>query len=276
MNDYVKLAADQILQHPNLPSNSSYGWIGPKGGVINKLSQICYASLKYDQLNNLEVFYAWYKTQPEHVVTGQRFFNWITSDRSPWFSVFKKREFRGVSGFIFDKDHMDIPADIFVNALIAARGPWEWPNDIENWRYLVDNGCEESIAYYMCGFMESADVSKPDASFELTPRIPSHWPLNLPGTKDQFENFISKKPKPKQDDISRSFDYQPCNEIWGHNYDYYAQNDKGSLVKFWKDKYPECFKEAKVVPGQWRKPEGSTTVNNVILMCEKEAGRLNV
>ena len=276
MNDYVNLAVAQILEHPNLESNSSYGWIGPKGGVTNKLSQICYASLKYDSPNNLEVFYAWYKTQPEHVVTGKRFFNWITSNMSPWVSVFDKREFRGVPGFIFHKDHMDIPADIFVNALIAARGPWEWPNDIENWKFLVDNGVQESIAYYVCGFMESADVSKPDASFELTPRIPSHWPLNLPGTKDQFENFVKAGPKPKQDDITRSFDYKPCNEIWGMPYDYYAPVVKGNLMKFWKDQYPVYFKEAKAVPGQWRKSEGSTTVNNVISMCKKEAKRLNV
>jgi hypothetical protein len=95
----------------------------------------------------------------------------LLSDISPWsalhpYIVTKDPEVINTSGFIFD-DVSNIPRKLFYNFLMAARFPWELPQQFSTWLMLKDVMDPRQAAYISNCFVLTSEAKSIDGPWEI-------------------------------------------------------------------------------------------------------------
>jgi hypothetical protein len=123
-----------------------------------------------------------------------RFWDWVTSDRSPWRLLVKdielvRRDNDLPVGFIFsDKVVKELPFDFLKNFCILMRICTEKYSQLVIWDKLVNSGIEESDAFYLCGSLLNNTHGYSLNTFNLQG---AHWPLtDFIGSYDKKEKFL--------------------------------------------------------------------------------------
>lgn len=165
----------------------------------------CYShiwSLEPKDFEHLAVGYYCKKDDP----IGIKYLNWVTSEKkSPWRSLIKdsvemiedKTSFHGF--FVGRKTLNECTSwRYLVSFLIATRAFNEFPEHIQAWGEMVDEGIPEERAFIYC-----RNVSLYDSKFRLS-LVPNtnHWPI----CQDvDFERFRDSKPDLNSDKTNWMF-----------------------------------------------------------------------
>lgn len=204
-------------------NNAIYGGVTPDGGT-QYWQWGCHAKMRSLPIKTSVVWSAW-MPQESQKIASDNFFDWITSDNSPWKLAFdlgmsfseKKffnRDFWKTGGFIFDK--LDkIPSNLLQNFLIASRIPKEHPHVCAIWNKLVVGGLTPEMALVMASnFPHYEDSGRRIAYYNDIGDYPLYA---VRGYEPYIKNFCTHKfwEEKFNPPYSMSHSYTPVNVIWG-------------------------------------------------------------
>lgn len=206
--------------------NAVYGGVTP-GGDTQLWQWGCHAKMRSLPETTSVAWSAWMPYGGDYNEGNEatnNFFDWITSDNSPWKLAFdlgmsfseKKffnRKFWKASGFVFDRLD-NIPSNLLQNFLIATRIPKEHSQVCTAWNTFYKGGLTPEMALVMAS---NFPYSKGDGRSAYMSDL-GDYPLTAVTCKDTYvknfcnHEFWKDKFNPP---YSKSHLYIPVNVIWG-------------------------------------------------------------
>jgi hypothetical protein len=214
--------------------NCSHGYI-TKDGSTKSFHHPCHAHIR--QIDAPRVYWNRYCKRPSSQVSERvtrSFFDWITSEDSPWktfrgkatshtpHELEKEATGQEVKNWIYENgwvwSDLEHPVNFQHSFLVASRMAAEWPKYLERWdKWVAALGSEKyrGMAFvFLTLFVQQQH--QPD-KYVISYANKYDWPIDT-GTcgEDYIRNFIHGTPVgPWNDTFSRSSNYTPVNSIWG-------------------------------------------------------------
>lgn len=197
--------------------NAIYGGINPDNGATKYYEWGCHAQMRNMPQGSKLIWSAW--MPGDTGAASDAFFDWITSDESPWAEALKMgmsfsekkyfdRKFWKANGFIFDR--LDkIPSNVLQNFLIASRIPKEHPTIAREWYHHVRGGLTSEMALVMASNFQGNNVRASDNG---------DYPLYAVTGYDKYiRNFCAHKMDKSVFNAPyfETHTYTPVNRIWG-------------------------------------------------------------
>lgn len=222
--DYLKQGQDILSNQRHggggLGGPTSWGCLYKDGSSDIRKNVPCIAQVNSSynkfRVNNKAAFFIWH--QATDTEKNQAYLRYIVSDESPWRDIIRRQPKQG-DDFVFRNGFvltdMNIPANFFVNFLVAFRLSYEKPHCIDFWWDLVKAGVRLGSALMMTSTCQSYKNNKlifvPDTG---------HNAFSIPnadlGVCDRVDGGRPAKGHMSRWNFNEDHSYLPCNTIWSN------------------------------------------------------------
>lgn len=181
------------------------------------INSACHAAMR--KVNKPKALASAFSVNEERYEDGIKFWNFITSDKSPYRSLMENgielvhEPGVNLKGFILPEETV-VPADSYFlkNFCILMRGIIEWGPCLRAWRCLTEAGLSPEEAFYLCYNFQVHDNGT-SVVYRTTDNLNgSHWPLT--DGYGYYSNFIFDWTAWKSGKPNKRSDEMPVNSCW--------------------------------------------------------------
>ena len=231
--------------------NARYGTVSMTGDklTLNYNGHPCHAYMR-DYRNPVVVYNQYGHRSWINKHADQAWFDFITSDDGPWKEFVGRlvshvpKDWKGsTEDFIFKNgwvwsDLKNHPSNLQHNFLVATRMGTEWPDSINRWFDLIQEGCHPALAFvFLDVFMQ---VSGDPKKWQVNNKNKYDWPVDVCTSDETYiRNFCLGKVEVLNKSYADTQVYTPVNRIFGNNGLSSAQDEAypNRVFELYHDKY---------------------------------------
>lgn len=190
-------------------------WVAKNGDEIGRIQTACAGFLSFNPGASITRTYKYLAVRILNAAKrdGIAYLIWLLTT-SPWAPVYRRAIYMDRDVMLFDVDNLDIPCNLFINALIALRTPYEFPAAATIWSYLCEKRVYPELACMAASLARYSTITE-GLNWKVT--MGSHSAFGDNGLGLSYtRNFCAHRSSTAHNSMYRDmFSYHVVNDVWG-------------------------------------------------------------